>query len=448
MVALPQYAALSLPLDTVVHGDALSVLRTLPENSIDAICCDPPAGISFMGKAFDSNRGGRNHWIAWLAEIMREALRCLKPGGHALIWALPRTSHWTAFALEEAGFEIRDCMYHIFGSGFPKSTAIDKQIDKHFKAEREVIGVKRSGIGRHGRTDEEVFHGSAPEYLKQVDITKPATPEAEQYAGYGSALKPAVEQWILCRKPLSEKSLAANVLKWGVGGLAIDKCRVGNDTSRGDRYHGKPPNIKGEDSSTYGIGLHKLHEEWSAPQGRWPSHLLLSHSVFCTDDACFDGCPIAEMDRQSGVRKSVRSFRGEHADMRGDNYNRSNGARQEGTNTERGYDDQGGASRYFQQFTPDVPFLYCGKASKRDRSSNGAVENTHPTVKNTSLISYLSKLICPENGVILDMFAGSGTLGVCAIQNGFHYILIEQEREYADIARARIAQAYKEVGEA
>src|SRR5690242_19577588 len=135
--------AVALPLDTILHGDCLAVLRTLPDNSVDAIVTDPPAGISFMGKRWDSDHGGRQQWIQAFAAIYRECLRVLKPGGHALVWALPRTSHWTATALEDAGFEIRDRVSHFFGSGFPKSLDVSKSLDKQAGAKRDVIATAK-----------------------------------------------------------------------------------------------------------------------------------------------------------------------------------------------------------------------------------------------------------------------------------------------------------------
>lgn len=221
-------------IDTVICGDALAVLKGLPENSVDAIVTDPPAAVSFMGREWDSDKGGRTQWVGWLSQVMREALRCLKPGGHALVWALPRTSHWTALALEDAGFEIRDCVYHLFGSGFPKSLDISKAIDKMADAEREVIGHV-DGRGSYDgsiRTPREKFTGNVWNNGEAggttlAPITAPATPEAQQWQGYGTALKPAVECWWLCRKPLSESSIAANVLRWSTGAINIDACRVG-----------------------------------------------------------------------------------------------------------------------------------------------------------------------------------------------------------------------------
>lgn len=405
----------SIPVDTIIHGDACMTLHTLPPACIDAIVTDPPAGISFMGKAFDHHRGGRDQWIAWLVAIMREAVRVLKPGGHALVWSLPRTSHWTATALEDAGFEIRDCLYHLFGNGFPKSHDISKAIDRQAGKEREILGTRRktpystpqtnAGWKRPSHQTE-----ASPEIRNRMDITVPATPLAMQWDGWGSALKPSVEQWILCRKPLAACTLAENVLTYGTGGLNIAATRVAMTEH-------VPHHTPGRAQSPTRYHRH----------GRYPSHLLLSHSLFCEEEHCAEGCPVAELDRQS----------------------------------------ENSASRYFQIFSPEVPFLYVAKATRRERNAgcerlpeqvshrysdmgHGPLpqqtpsvakpeQNTHPTVKPLALMRYLVRLITPPGGLVLDCFAGSGSTLVAALQEGRHFLGIEQEGEYVEIGRARIA---------
>jgi DNA modification methylase len=563
----------TLPLDQVVHGECLSVMRSFPDNSVDSIVCDPPAGISFMsrnwdspntwplqnggkrytgsgnetnavegfakGVNFDSSKRARDTFIVWLAEVMAEALRCLKPGGHALVWSLPRTSHWTGLALEQAGFEMRDCLYHtqaqdsamaafeasltetqrdalarlidsqeapasvlhLFGSGFPKSTNISAMIDKHFHAEREVIGIKHvsKDLTRNGLKGDMLVLGSAAS--TDVNITAPSTDDAKKWVGWGNNLKPACENWWLCRKPLSEKTLAANCLKWGTGGLNIDKSRVGSEPrSTGTRNPHEISGVNGIYGKDYRTDRQQTYDA-NKPSKRFPSHVLFSHSLFCTDTVCDASCPVLALEQQSGVRKSVRSMRGDHSDIRGDNYNRSNGATIPGTDSMRGYQDTGTASRFFHCFTPDVPFLYCAKSSRSERnlgceglpqvskqrpspvteicakcekwhsSSMGIINrpnstctcvepvfevhelkpysNTHPTVKSQSLMKYLVSLITPDNGIVLDMFAGSGSTLCAAIAEGYHFIGIEQsdtpDEPYCTIARARIAHAMRGV---
>ena len=219
-------------------GDCLDVLREIPANSVDAILADPPAGISFMGRSWDSDKGGRDQWVAWLTEVMGECLRVIKPGGHALVWALPRTSHWTGWALESAGWQIRDRIAHQFYSGFPKSLAIDLAIDRHLGRadEREVVGERNGTFPRKEGTwsmATERANRTAGDRM-ECHVTAPATPEAAAWSGYGTALKPAIEDWWLCRAPLSEKSIAANVLAHGTGALNIDGQTNRNGTPSAD----------------------------------------------------------------------------------------------------------------------------------------------------------------------------------------------------------------------
>lgn len=180
----------------LMHNDCLEALKSLKENSIDSLITDPPAGISFMGKDWDSDKGGSKQWVAWMTEVMTECLRVMKPGAHGLVWAIPRTSHWTATACENAGFEIRDVCTHLFGSGFPKSLDVSKAIDKRAGAEREVVGPgKRHNSNSFGGEKYGEFVGGIP------PITAPSTDLAKQWQGWGTALKPSTERWVLVRKP-------------------------------------------------------------------------------------------------------------------------------------------------------------------------------------------------------------------------------------------------------
>lgn len=205
----------------IKNGDCLLALKRMLNNSMDSLVTDPPAGISFMGKEWDGDRGGRKQWVAWMTDVMRECMRVMKPGAHGLVWALPRTSHWTATALEDAGFEVRDVVTHLFGSGFPKSLDVSKAIDKAAGAERVVIGSNPN----HRSLKQPITMMGAP-HSGDGSISAPATDAAKQWQGFGTALKPASEHWVLVRKPLSEKTVAANVLKWGCGSIAIDQSRV------------------------------------------------------------------------------------------------------------------------------------------------------------------------------------------------------------------------------
>ena len=231
----------------LLHGDCLEQMKTLDDNSVDSIVSDPPYGISFMAKKWDYDVPS--------VEVWKEAMRVLKPGGHALIACGTRTQHRMVVNIEDAGFEIRDVVSWIYGSGFPKSLNISKAIDKAAGAEREVVRtVKRSGkeAGSYG-----AMAGNNTE-------TAPATEAAKQWDGWGTALKPSCEFFTLCRKPLSEKTIAKNVLKWGTGGINIDGCRVGTEmieTGRGGR--------KGGSTFNASIG-----EQTEPIQGRFPANLI------------------------------------------------------------------------------------------------------------------------------------------------------------------------------
>jgi len=416
----------------VIHGDCLEVLKTLPDNSVEAIVTDPPAGIAFMGKSWDKDKGGREHWIAWMSDVAAECLRVIKPGGHALVWAIPRTSHWTGTAWENAGWDCRDKIFHCFGSGFPKSLCIDKAIDKAAGAEREVVGVSpRHSVGKLGK------HGASINLCETglnldgtTPLTAPATPSAKQWEGWGTALKPAVEEWWLFRKPLAENTVAANVLEHGTGALNIDGCRVGVDAS--DVNHRTNPS-RGNNgaNSVFGVGGRNGN---LCQSGRFPAHLIHDGSeevLACFPETTSGGGNKAS--RNPGMwawKKSLDDIR---------------------------EPDSGSAARFF----------YCAKASKRDRDEgldgfeskkietmngyksppegrtadkNGGVKaNHHPTVKATELMRYLCRLITPPGGTILDPFCGSGSTGKGATLERFNFIGIEQDADYVEIARARIA---------
>lgn len=362
----------------LINGEALETLRKLECDSLDSLITDPPAGISFMGKGWDSNKGGRDKWIEWLSEIMEECLRVLKPGAHGLVWAIPRTSHWTGTALEQAGFEVRDVVTHLFGTGFPKSLDVSKAIDKAAGAQRKVVGRKHPN--HSGKRVSKIMGDrpclNDPNY-DPGKLTTPATPEAKQWDGWGTALKPAAEFWFLVRKPLSEKTVAKNVLKWGTGALNIDGCRIIASLD-----HKKNCNRRFKSGIWKKSGEAKNEIQTSAHgQGRFPANLVLSCNPECTDDKHAPECAAAMLD------------------------------------------NNGGASRFF----------YCAKPSKRERGEG----NTHPTVKPIKLLSYYAKLITPPNGTVLDPFMGSGSVGRASIDGGFGFIGIELEQGYFEIASKR-----------
>ena len=258
-------------MERLINADCLLAMRDIPDGSVDAIVTDPPAGIAFMGKEWDEDKGGRDHWIKWMQEVATECKRVLKHGGHALVWTLPRTSHWTATAWENAGFEIRDVVAHVFGSGFPKSLNIGKSVDKLQGNEREDLGkfedvyVAPDGKNRSGgRLNAEYKSNDYQKYNNETRVTKGTS----EWEGWGTALKPAREDWLLLRKPLEKGlTIAENCLKWGVGGIQIDECR-----------------IKTDEQLNYGTGKKSNVGFKTSPQnnerpiydgtGRFPSHLI------------------------------------------------------------------------------------------------------------------------------------------------------------------------------
>jgi DNA modification methylase len=452
------------------RGDCLEILKQLEENSVDSLVTDPPAGISFMGRDWDSG----NNFIPAMTEVFKEVLRVLKPGAHGLVWALPRTSHWTASALELAGFEIRDVITHLFGSGFPKSHDISKGIDKAAGAEREVIGIKTEPNGRNrlkeakGVTENKTWGAGQSGFTESIEkrqISAPSTPEAKQWQGWGTALKPASEHWILIRKPLSEKTVAANVLKHGTGGINIDASRIEGGPKTAGGCQGNIFGNKADDlfrarkagyseSPVYGTGDPTFIS--TPPTGRFPANLVLSHNEDC-QESCTESCAVKMLDEQSGYLHGAGNKK--ETDEIVDNGIFSLGKIKRPSRTKNICDmSGGGASRFF----------YVAKASKRDRNEgletgetkrsdyrpnddgtkglqsrlHGATEKTgnhHPTVKSTKLMEYLITLVTPPNGIVLDPFMGSGSTGVAAKRLGFEFIGIEKEQEYFEIAEKRIS---------
>jgi hypothetical protein len=238
------------PRNVVIEGDCLQVLATLPDSCVDALVTDPPAAISFMNTGWDSDRGGRDAWVAWMTDVLRESLRVVKPGGYALVWSLPRTSHWTAWALEEAGWEIRDSVMHVFLQGMPKSLDAGKALDRLAGAERPVVGKapwsQPAISGHHGGLGHPGVR-FAPEGRFTPDVTSPATDDAQEWDGWGSGLKPAHETWWLARKP-TDLSVAENLLTWGTGALNIDATRIGADGGSRRRREGDQRATRGRRS--------------------------------------------------------------------------------------------------------------------------------------------------------------------------------------------------------
>jgi site-specific DNA-methyltransferase (adenine-specific) len=492
-------------------GDCLDKLKELEDNSVDSIVTDPPYGLEFMGKEWDSFKTGRiskykeggkldveaiqsrkgkggagpsytkraakkcrtcgkQEWSgspckcetpdfeidnstqhtfqsfneAWATECYR----VLKPGGHLLAFGGSRMYHRLACGIEDAGFEIRDQIMWIYGSGFPKSHNIGKAIDKIEGNVRAVVGETKAGKTAMGQNS----GWNAHENRTEIEITKGNS----EWEGWGTALKPAHEPIVMARKPLIG-TVADNVLEYGVGGLNIDGCRVGNEKVS---THSNGVGNTG-DKGIYGTFGNQLGSE--EREGRFPANVIMDEEAGKI------------LDEQSGTTKS--SKRGAH-----------NNKKTEHTNTytppnalysdDNTYGDEGGASRFF----------YCPKASKSDRDEgmdlskdkqrpgqtdkglyssspvckdcgktvNGTNDhskckegleyrpstttrkNIHPTVKPTELMKYLIRLVTPKGGVVLDPFMGSGSTGKAAVREGMEFIGIEREEEYYEIAKQRI----------
>ena len=388
---------------TVYIGNNLDILPTLPDNSVDSIVTDPPYELGFMGKKWDSSG------IAYSVELWTQCLRVLKPGGHLLSFGGTRTWHRVAVGIEDAGFEVRDSIAWMYGSGFPKSLDVSKAIDKSAGAEREVIGTKIAspkGIsGAEGRTDSAA--GAYGGESKEINITAPSTPEAQQWQGWGTALKPAFEPIVVARKPLIG-TVAANVLEHGTGALNIGGSRIGTEV------------LPEQKAGQAQIGTFERSEMLKPERtGRWPANVIL------------DEYSAGLLDEQSGVSKSgIRPPTGNAILDTGAGWNQNSMT----DKTVRGFQDSGGASRFF----------YVAKASKRDRNEGLEGSNFHPTVKPTNLMRYLVKLVTPPNGTVLDPFTGSGSTGKAAILEGFSFIGCELTEDYIPIIEGRLIQAEKQ----
>jgi DNA modification methylase len=481
-------------------GDCREVMAQLEPESFDAVVTDPPYGLEFMGAEWDSfgrdtgngykekprfTNGLRdkgfgelpNHFEAgrpyqqWCLQWATECMRVLKPGGYLLAFGGTRTYHRLACAIEDAGFEIRDSIDWIYGSGFPKGLDVGKAIDKAAGAQREVTGEGQA-FGRGSmRNRSRVEMGYRPTELNPdggiSQITAPATEAARRWDGWNVALKPAHEPIVMARKPLAG-TVAQNVLAYGTGALNIDPCRVGHRDER---------SLNRNESIGYG-GSEAQGAVTDGGMGRWPPNVLLTHSPACiplgtrkvkavtgtsagdpdgkgiygtafprgdsrptgkgdadgteTVEAwdCAPGCPVAELDRQSGATTSTQA---RHAKImqRQDNevYGQGLGSVTPG-NT---YTDSGGASRYFPVFR------YEAKAGPGERP-RGKDGTAHPTVKPVDLMAWLVRLVSRRDALILDPFAGSGTTGEACVVEGRRCVLIEREPKFAALTKARLAK--------
>jgi site-specific DNA-methyltransferase (adenine-specific) len=413
---------------TIHIGNNLEILPTLPDNSVDSIVTDPPYELGFMGKKWD------NSGIAYSVELWTQCLRVLKPGGHLLSFGGTRTWHRVAVAIEDAGFEVRDSIAWMYGSGFPKSLDVSKAIDK-------AAGEKRERY-RFSSTSTRVNTYAKDKWtLENVGtrlVDDPITEDAANWQGWGTALKPAFEPIVVARKPLIG-TVAENVLTHGTGGLNIDGSRIGTE----QRIN--PPGGIAPGANNYVNGARWNEGEPTIVQGRWPANVILDeYTAELLDEQAPRTGAFAEVKKRKPIFE---------------NSEQNWGFTQVGDDGASYYNDLGGASRFF----------YVAKASKRDRNegleelepqrhsdrenaegvggdnprnrTNEAKQNFHPTVKPTDLMRYLIKLVTPPGGVVLDPFTGSGSTGKAAILEGFRFIGCELTEDYIPIIEGRLQHA-------
>lgn len=395
---LDDFVKISVAGATVFHGSNLDVLPFMADNSVDSIVTDPPYELGFMGKKWDSSG------IAYSVELWRECLRVLKPGGHLLAFGGSRTWHRLAVAIEDAGFDVRDSIAWLYGSGFPKSHNVALGIDKKLGHENRGRAIPVASKFQASDVEELNKLTSNP-----VEEYAARTPEAEKWAGWGTALKPAFEPVVVARKPLVG-TVAENVLAWGVGGLNIDGSRIGTKEVITNHSRSAEAAIsKGKFGDS--VAQH-THQTEGQKLGRWPANVMFDEY---TASLLPESGPTGN-GKASGFRKGG-----------GDGVSVGLAGKK---NAADGFSDSGSVSRFF----------YVSKASKRDRNE-GDVVNIHPTVKPTDLMRYLIKLVTPPDGIVLDPFTGSGSTGKAALLDGFKFIGIELTEDYLPIIQGRLQWA-------
>lgn len=404
-----------MELNKVYNEDARKTLKRIPDNFLGSVVTDPPYGIKFMGKSWDYDVPSVKIW--------QRVYRKLKPGGHMLVCCGTRTQHRMVTNIEDAGFEIRDIIVWAYGEGFPKSMNVGKEVDKLQGNERQVIGRAK------GQSCDANLISISPGLKKEFDATKGNS----EWEGWGTGLKPAIELWTLCRKPIEENTIAENCIKHGVGAINIDGCKIGTeDNLFGGGYSGGTPK-----SMFDGLGR-KEKEEFIQPDGRFPANLIHDGS----DE-------VTKLFPETSSGGSVRHNKGKLDD---NIYGKYKGVES------YGWADSGNASRFF----------YCAKASQSERNAGMRIKtekslrppgvaynehsavhtikkkgNFHPTVKPIELMKYLVRLITPPNEICYDPFSGSGTTLIGCIYEDVQWIGSELNPEYIPIIEARIKEHKK-----
>jgi site-specific DNA-methyltransferase (adenine-specific) len=435
----------------------LDMLDDIEENSIDSIVTDPPYELNFMGKGWD------NAGVSFQSDTWKKCYDVLKPGGYLLAFGGSRTFHRIACAIEDAGFEIRDTIMWLYGSGFPKSMALDKALEaKLTTGSGNKTGFRKLkgelvDRGDYGYAKMQNEQGNRPTDYNKIEDQRlgkleATTDLAKKYKGWGTCLKPSFEPIIVARKPF-KGSLVDNVIEYGVGGLNIDECRVGNEVIKG----GTMPKMGAGDLGVCNyatIGAERIERQDNI--GRFPANTILTYDETDFDEVC-GGFPYTKNSKRSSKNNKDTEYTNTYTPPK---------AIYTEDNT---YGDSGSASRYF----------YCAKASKKDRDegleefedklyaqSNGSQiaiakgeeyhkdgiglnqtklrKNTHPTVKPCDLMQSLIRLVTPNGGTILDPFNGSGGTGKAVMyenkerDKNYKYIGIELTEEYLPISKARI----------
>jgi DNA modification methylase len=383
----------------IINGNNIEELKKFDDNYFDSIVTDPPYEIGFMGKSWDASGIANN------PEMWAECLRVLKPGGYLLSFSATRTYHRMAVAIEDSGFEIRDMIEWVYGSGFPKSRNIGKDMEK-----KEVGGIKnlkqigtKKGIkvetGTQGFSYSKEYVAGKSMGGRQISGEIPVYEINNSWGGWGTALKPAHEPICMARKPLSEKTVAENCLKYGTGGINIDESRVGTEEMKAQTSGKTSRAYQSEETTTAGgIGEDKI--------GRFPANLIHDNSEEVRE--CFP--ETNRIDKRTSCKSSTGMFFEDSKELN------------------RPQDSGGNASRFFKSI------IYQAKASKSERGT----ANSHPTVKPIALMEYLIKMVTPTNGIVLDPFMGSGSTGVACVLNDFEFVGIDLDKDYCEIARARI----------